>query len=352
VSAYSTVQEVSGELVAKGELPNLPSFFETLTAMAFVHFARVGVEVAVLEVGMGGRLDATNVVEPALSIITDIDLDHQKYLGNTIGEIAREKAGIMRKGVPVVMLPQHPQANDVLGKYAIEVGADAISASHNMAAVSPRAEEMVEQTTTKMSFRLRVMGEEVEIETPLVGRHQVRNLALAITGAEVLAAKGFHITASDVAKGARETRWPGRFQMLEATSDRPALVFDVAHNPSGAWALRSVLNERLGERPRILVFGVMRDKAVRDIVQILFPTADKVVVTTTEHNPRATPTAELAELAREQSAEVEEAADVKAALEKAFELARTIPPNHDGSPVVVICGSIYIVGDAMKLLLS
>ncbi len=116
--------------------------------------------------------------------------------------------------------------------------------------------------------------------------------------------------------------------------------------------MRSVLNERLGERPRIFVFGVMRDKAVRDIVQILFPTADRVVVTTTEHNPRATSTAELAAIAREQSAEVIEAADVRIALEKAFEIARTTPSNHDGAPVVVVSGSIYIVGDAMKLLLA
>jgi folylpolyglutamate synthase/dihydropteroate synthase len=114
--------------------------------------------------------------------------------------------------------------------------------------------------------------------------------------------------------------------------------------------LRSVLNERLGERPRILVFGVMRDKAVRDIVQILFPTAEHVVVATTENNPRATPTAELAALARELSIEPTEAADVKSAISKAFELARNTPANQDGTPVVVISGSIYIVGDAMRLL--
>jgi dihydrofolate synthase/folylpolyglutamate synthase len=349
-SAFETVQESANDLVAKQALPHMPSFFENLTAMAFVHFATADVEVAVLEVGMGGRLDATNVVEPELSIITDIDLDHQKYLGDTIGEIAREKAGIMRKDVPVVMLPQHPLANDVLGKYAIEIQAEAISASHNMAAVSPRAEEMVKQTSTSLRFQLNVLGEEVEIESPLVGRHQIRNLALAITGAEVLAKKGFHITAQSIADGVRSTRWPGRFQMLEATDARPAIVFDVAHNPAGAWALRSVLNERLGDRPRIFVFGVMRDKAVKDITQILFPTAEHVVVTTTEHNPRATATAELAQLAREQSIEAVEAPDVETALAKAFELARKTPANHDGAPVVVVSGSIYIVGDAMKLL--
>jgi dihydrofolate synthase / folylpolyglutamate synthase len=351
VFVYSNVQQIASELVAKGDLPNTPSFFETLTAMAFLHFAKVGVEVAVLEVGMGGRLDATNVVEPVLSIITDIDLDHQKYLGNTIGEIAREKAGIMRARVPVVMLPQHPQANDVLGKHAIEIGAEAISAAYHVAAVSPGSEALVEQSSTKMSFRMSVLGEEIQVESSLVGRHQVRNLALATTAAETLAQKGFHIGAKNIEKGIRETNWPGRFQMVEARDAHPAIVFDVAHNAAGAWALRSVLNERLGDRPRVLVFGVMRDKAVRDIVQILFPTAERVVVTTTEHNPRATSTAELAAIGREQSAEVVEAPDVKSALEKAFAVAREIPANHDGPPVVVVCGSIYIVGDAMKLIL-
>jgi dihydrofolate synthase / folylpolyglutamate synthase len=350
-AVYNQVQEIASELVAKSELPNMPSFFEMLTAMAFLHLAKIGADVAVLEVGMGGRLDATNVVEPVLSIITDIDLDHQKYLGNTIGEIAREKAGIMRAGVPVVMLPQHPQANEVLGKHALEIGAEAISAAYHVAAVSPGSDVLVQQTTTKMRFGMSVVGEEISVESPLVGRHQIRNLALAITAAETLAQKGFHITAKSIEKGIRETNWPGRFQMLEGTDQRPAIVFDVAHNAAGAWALRSVLNERLGDRPRVLVFGVMRDKAVRDIVQILFPTADRIVVTTTEHNPRATSTSDLAAIAREQGAEVVEAPDVKTALAKAFVAARELPSNSDGAPVVVICGSIYIVGDAMKLIL-
>ncbi len=347
---HEWVASVADGMVATGDLPQNPSFFETLTAMAFVHFANAGVEVAVLEVGMGGRLDATNIVDPVMSIITDIDLDHQKYLGNTIGAIAREKAGIMRRGVPAVMLPQHPQANDVLGKHAIEVGADAISAAHNVAPVSPGSETLVEQTPTRMSFRMNVLGAEIAIETPLVGRHQVRNLALAITAAETLAKKGFHIKAADVERGVRETRWPGRFQVMESTTERPMIVFDVAHNPAGAWALRSVLTERLGDRPRVLVFGVMRDKAVRDIAQILFPTAERLVLTTTSHNPRAASTAELAEIAREMGSEFVEGGDVEEALKKAFALAREIPSTGNGGPIVVVSGSIYIVGDAMKLL--
>ena len=348
--SYDWVSTVAAGMVATGDLPQMPSFFETVTAMAFHHFADIGVEVAVLEVGMGGRLDATNIVDPVLSIITDIDLDHQKYLGDTIAEIAREKAGIMRRGVPVVMLPQHPQANDVLGKTAIEVGADAISAAHNVAPVSPGSEELVQQTTTRMRFRMSVLDKEIEVDSPLVGRHQLRNLALAVTAAETLARRGFHITAADIERGIRETRWRGRFEVRDATAERPTVVFDVAHNPAGAWALRSVLTERLGERPRILVFGVMRDKAIRDIAQILFPTAEKLVVTTTAHNPRAAATAELAALAKEMGVDVVETADVSEALAAAYALAKQMPAGTSSAPVVVVSGSIYIVGEAMALL--
>src|SRR4051812_22660588 len=137
---HERVEKIAAELVANGKLPHPPSFFETLTAMAFEYFASAGVEIAVLEVGMGGRLDATNIVDPCISVITDIALDHQQFLGNTIGEIAREKAGIIRKKGVVVMLPQHPEANDVLGNLAMERNARAVSAVEYVPDVSPAGE--------------------------------------------------------------------------------------------------------------------------------------------------------------------------------------------------------------------
>ena len=235
-AAYDRVTAAAAPLVADSRLPHLPSFFETMTAMAFDYFAASQVEIAILEVGMGGRLDATNIVEPVLSVITDIDLDHQKYLGNTISEIAGEKAGILRPNVTAVTLPQHPEANQVLGERMVAVGARAVSAARNMPSVSPQSSALVHTSATETRFQLSVLGKEVEIVSPLVGRHQLRNLALAITAAEELAAQGFHITAETIAAGTRQTTWPGRFQRLAATAQRPEIVLDVAHNPAGAWA--------------------------------------------------------------------------------------------------------------------
>lgn len=339
---YQRVQEVAPQLVASGALPNLPSFFETMTAMAFCHFAEAGAQIAVLEVGMGGRLDATNIVEPVLSVITDIDLDHQKYLGDTIAEIAQEKAGILRGGVTAVTLPQHPEANDTLGKTMLAVGARAVSAARNMAPVSPGSGELVRINGGRTKFRLQVAGEEIEIDSPLIGRHQLRNLALAITAAEELATVGFPVNAAQIAEGVRTTEWPGRFHRV-GRADRPEIVFDVAHNPSGAWALRSALNEVYGERPRVMVFGAMRDKAVREMAQILFPTAERVVLTTTPNNPRAASTGELNEIAAELGAEAETREAVGEAVDRAVELAEFL----GNTAVVVVCGSIYIVGEAM-----
>jgi dihydrofolate synthase/folylpolyglutamate synthase len=273
---YERVTAIAAKLVASGAPPHSPSFFETMTAIAFEFFASVGVEIAVLEVGMGGRLDATNIVEPILCVITDIDLDHQKHLGNTIAEIAAEKAGILRRGVPAVTLPQHPQANQVLGECMMQIGALPINAARNVPSLAPHARPRPTRSVAESSalrpgtptagapgtqfetrFPLSVMGEEVEIVSPLMGRHQFRNLALAITAAEELALLGFHITAQSIARGTRQTAWPGRFQHIPsqpakaglaedrgfAPTERPEIVVDVAHNPAGAWALVSALSE-------------------------------------------------------------------------------------------------------------
>ncbi len=190
---HDLVERVAERLVSQGELPWHPSFFEMLTAIAFEYFTRANVDIAVLEVGMGGRLDATNVIEPKVSVITDISLDHQKYLGNTVSEIAREKAGIMRRGRVVVTLPQHPAANDVIGNAILELGATGVSAVPYVPPVSPASEPYFgANQDSKASdvagyvsrYPLLVMGEQIEVVTPLVGRHQLRNVALAIAAAE------------------------------------------------------------------------------------------------------------------------------------------------------------------------
>jgi len=233
---HDLVDRTAERLVSDGELPWHPSFFEMLTAIAFEFFSRRKVDIAVLEVGMGGRLDATNVVEPRVSVITDISLDHQKFLGDTVAEIAHEKAGIIRPGGVVVTLPQSPEANDVIGNTILDRNAKAVNAVPFVPPVSPASESYfapsVEANSTPRSrYRLQVLGEEISIETPLIGRHQLRNVALAIAAAEELQHQGFPITAKSIENGVRDTHWPGRFQVLAGSR---GLVVDVAHNPAGA----------------------------------------------------------------------------------------------------------------------
>jgi dihydrofolate synthase / folylpolyglutamate synthase len=338
-AAYEHVDEAAARLVAGGELPHPPSFFEMLTAMAFEFFAMAAVEIAVLEVGMGGRLDATNVADPLVSVITDISLDHQKYLGNTIAEIAREKAGIIRAKGIVVTLPQHPQANDVLGRAMVDCGARAVSAAPFVPPVSPGADAVWDATrgASRNRYPLAVLDKQLTVDSPLGGRHQLRNIALAIATALELNAAGFAVTVNDIERGIRETRWPGRFQ---ATPGSPAIVFDVAHNPAGAWALRAALSERFPGRKLAIVFGAMRDKAIGEMAQILFPIADAVVLTHAA-SPRAATVEEIREAAARTGCEPLLEADVSCAVERARQLA-----GPEG--VVVVTGSIYVVGAAMS----
>ncbi len=335
--AYETVEEAAVRLVAGGKLPWHPSFFEMVTAIAFDHFASAEVEIAVLEVGMGGRLDATNIAEPLVSVITDISLDHQKFLGNTIAEIAGEKAGIVRDKGVVVLLPQHPQANDVLGRAIMERDARAVSATAYMPPVTPDADQNA--ASGEAPYTINAFGQELRIEPALKGRHQLRNTALAIAAAVELHALGVHISPAAVEHGVKQTRWPGRLQRI---AGNPEIVFDVAHNPDGAWALRAALSHLYEGRRLVLLFGAMRDKAVAEIASILFPAAEHVVATRPE-NPRAATPAEIAEAGLRTGADMVMLAEVPAAFEQAKALA-----GMDG--VVVVTGSIYLVGEVMRLM--
>jgi dihydrofolate synthase / folylpolyglutamate synthase len=354
---HGEVDQVAARLVESGKLPWHPSFFEMMTAIAFEHFAREKVDIAVLEVGMGGRLDATNVVEPLASVITDISLDHQKFLGNTVTEIAREKVGIIRPGGIVVTLPQHPEANDVIGNRVLELNARAVNAVGYVPPVSPGsgrylAENLLIAERAENAGRLRtghfyrypleVIGREILVETPLVGRHQLRNLALAIAAAVELSEKFPDIDAAAIERGIRGTKWPGRFQRVGSLSGWPEMVLDVAHNPAGAWALRSALSERYADRPLIFVFGAMRDKAIAEMTEILFPLAAGVVATRAE-NPRSASPEEIERAAVRTGAGITTAPDVASALT----MART---RAGKDAVIVITGSIYVVGEAMRVI--
>jgi dihydrofolate synthase/folylpolyglutamate synthase len=352
---YERVEDAAKRLVAAGDLPWHPSFFEMLTAMAFTCFAERQVDIAVLEVGMGGRLDATNVVDPLVSVITDVSLDHQKFLGNTIGEIAGEKAGIIHPGGIVVTLPQHPEANQVIGNAILERGARAVSAVPYVPVLVRGSDvpgcgapgsrpcssgaNLGDTAPFRNCYPLDVMGEQIMVDSPLVGQHQLRNVALAIATAEQLSGLGIKISPHEIETGIRQTRWPGRFQVLPAAEGRPEMVLDVAHNPAGAWALRAALSERYPDRPLTFVFGVMRDKAMREIAEILFPLAHEVI-TVRANNPRAASAEEIRAIAQRITTNIACEATVGAAVARACKRAAK-------TGVVVITGSIYIVGEAM-----
>jgi len=331
---YFRVHDVAQKLVSEGRLPQHPSFFEILTAQALVYFAEEKVELAVLEVGMGGRLDATNVVDPLLSIITDISLDHTEWLGSTITAIAREKAGILRRGGTLIALPQHAEANQVLGEAVAELGLRRVETESYMPPIG---------ADPAASYSVEVVGKEIEVASPLTGAHQRRNVALAIAAAvELASVHGFPITPESIAQGIRQTLWPGRIERIESCGVE--WILDVAHNPAGAWALRSGLSGLLSEnRPRILVFSCLRDKPVAEMAQILFPLFDQVILAPI-HSARATPMEEMEAAARATGTPTLSANSVGEALQWAGER------GHGGT--VVISGSVYLVGEVRPILLT
>ncbi len=336
---YFHVHDEAERLVLSGRLPQLPSFFEMLTAQAFLYFAESDVELAVLEVGMGGRLDATNVADPLLSVITDISLDHMEWLGSTISAITREKAGILRPGGTMITLPQHPEANQVLGEVAAGLGVRGVSAVPYMPPIGTGANE---------SYKVEALGGVVEVSSPLKGTHQHRNLALAIAAAVELAqTHGFPVTPAAMAQGILQTRWPGRLERLQQSGIE--WILDVAHNPAGAWALRTGLNSALaGERPAVMVFACLRDKPVGEMAQILFPLFEQVIVSPI-HSPRAASMETIVQAAESTGTRAVVAGSVAEALEMARREARR---GAEANPLVVISGSIYLVGEARTLLLK
>jgi dihydrofolate synthase/folylpolyglutamate synthase len=310
---FSQVDDTAAALVRTGQLPHPPSFFEVLTALAFLYFAEEKVDIAVLEVGLGGRLDATNIVEPLISVITDIALDHQDYLGNTISAIAREKAGILRPNGILVTLPQHPEANQAIGEAAASLNLTAISAADFIPSQTPSSTRPaipsssaipsrsvipseVEGSAVSSSppnsatelprnrYTLALDGEPLLVDSPLPGHHQQRNLALAITTAVTLRnlsgyksqnisqisnQKSYNIPNSAIEGGIRNTLWPGRLELLP-----PNLLLDVAHNPAGAWTLRAAIAQLPESQPRTLLFSCLADKDLTEISRILFPLFD------------------------------------------------------------------------------
>ena len=335
------VRKTGEDLVASGKLKDLPSFFETLTAIGMLAFAERRVDLAVLEVGLGGRLDATNVVEPLFSVITDISLDHTEWLGSTIAEITREKAGILRPGGTMITLPQHPEANQALGEAAIALNVRGISAAEYIPAPSFMNGGGEGGDKGRPTNCLAALGEEFAVRPVLRGHHQQRNIALAVAGAvELRNSLGYRITLGSIKTGLEQTRWPGRLEHLELAGGTNVLL-DIAHNPAGAWALRASISELTESSglpsPKVLIFSCLEDKAVEEMAQILFPVFDAVILTRVQ-SPRA------AFLDRLRAAAERTGADVEAYERpvEAFEAARD---RVGGVGSIVVAGSVYLVGE-------
>jgi dihydrofolate synthase / folylpolyglutamate synthase len=310
------------------------TFFEILTAMAFVHFQRVGVDLAVLEVGMGGRLDATNVAAPLVSVVTPISFDHTEVLGDTIPKIAREKAGIIKPHGLSVVAPQRPEALTVIRDVCAAQGARLVDVARELR-WQPLASSW-EGSVFDLDGRARSYP---GLEIPLAGSHQLLNAATAIATVEELQAQGLPISVDGIRQGVKQVQWEGR---LETVSHRPWVVLDGAHNRDSARCLREAMTTCFRYRRLILVLGISANKNLQGIIEELAPLA-AVTVATRAMVPRAAPPQQVADLAAKWSAQIIVEEDTQRALAQAIAETRQ-------DDLLLVTGSLYLVGDAKRLL--
>jgi dihydrofolate synthase/folylpolyglutamate synthase len=341
--------QVDGELISEDELAQLVTelkpqleavnqraaygkltTFEFLTALAFAYFGQKEVSFQVLEVGLGGKFDATSVITPMVAVITPVDFDHMDVLGNTLAEITAEKCGIIKPGGIVVTAPQPPEAAKVIEEVCRQRRAKLITVGKDV-------------TWQGLSFaldgqRLRVQGRiSYDLFLPLLGEHQLVNAATAVAALEVLVDKAFDIPKESVARGFEQVSWPGRFQILRR---RPLLVVDGGHNVGAARSLTQSIKQYLDFKRAILVMGTSQDKDIASLVAELAPLFDEVIVTRSRH-PRALPLAPLAAAFARHGIEARLADDVTSALSQALALAG----ERD---LVCVAGSLFVVAEAME----
>lgn len=310
--------------------------FEAITAIAFTYFARQKVDVLVAEVGLGGRLDATNVIRPEVAVITSLSLDHTYLLGNTLPEIAAEKAGIIKDGIPVVTAPQRPKALAVIEETARARQAPLTVVGRDWV-WEPGPFDLKGQ-----SFTARRVGEgrddlAGEYWIPLLGRHQLENAATALAALQILLDRGFRLPRAAAREGLRTVEWPGRLEIL---STDPLVVVDCAHNPYSTEVLRETMREWFPGRRWVLIFGASADKDIPGMLQALLPITDHLIVTRSDHPRSATPV-ELADMA----ASVGGGAEIAVNIRRAFQRALTLLGPDTG---ILVTGSIFLVAEARE----
>jgi len=324
LDTFQRVHRTAERMVHDDALDYHPTYFETVTLMALLAFRELGVETSVIEVGLGGRLDATNIIVPELTAITPIDYDHEAYLGHSLAAIAREKAGILKPGVPAVFSRQRPEAREVLYERAEEL------AVHANSTTDWRIEGLAVDARGS-SFVARGPQGEFPVECPLAGEHQVEN---ALTAGVIL--RNIGVAADAIEEGIRRVRWPGR---LELVSTNPEIILDGAHNPAGIRALVSYIRKFYQGRRVWIIYGAMRDKSLEEIAELLSSVADRIIITAPESH-RA-----LRQVALERffdHPDVEVASGMPDALER---LKKARPGD-----TAIITGSLLLVGEAKRLL--
>jgi dihydrofolate synthase/folylpolyglutamate synthase len=329
------------------QVPNLTTY-EIVTAVAFAHFARAGVQAASIEVGLGGRLDATNVLHPVVSVITSLSYDHTHLLGDRLSDIAREKAGIIKPGVPVVSAPQQHEAERVIEEVARAQGSPLVRVGHDWL-YAPGWHDLDGQALHVWSAKEQPLmdafvesagGEEwvpPRFDLPLLGHHQVVNGAVAYAALQVARERGLAISEEAIREGFRTVRWLGRFQIL---SRAPMIVIDSAHNRDSALKLRIALDDYFPGQPVTLIFGASADKDIEGMFLELAPRVSRVIVTQAVH-PRAAEPAEVVALAHQHGLRTEVVSPVRAALETAIGRAR---PNE----VILSAGSLFVSAEILS----
>jgi dihydrofolate synthase/folylpolyglutamate synthase len=326
---FTRIQGLIEELLAAGKLRAHPTYFECVTAMAFEHFARERVEFGVFEVGLGGRLDATNVLHPVVSVITRIDFDHENFLGHSLQEIASEKAGILKPNVPVVVGEQHPAAREVILARAQELGCPVSE--------TPDSFRIDRESRQDGYFRARVTerasGRAFEIAPGVRGRFQLQNALNAVAAVRFLETRGLRISQEAITQGIANVVWPGRLEKLQS---HPGVYLDGAHNPSAARELATFLEQNFSGQRIWLIYAALRDKAVDEVAGLLFPRAEEVILTA-PRTSRAVSAAQLAEIAGHHAARFSVIPEAERALD--YVLAKAAADD-----AVFITGSLFLVG--------
>lgn len=324
------IMDVFKEIRAVVDEREPPTFFEMTTAMALRFFAKKRVDWAILEVGMGGRLDATNVVQPQLTIINNVSFDHQEFLGSTLARIAREKAGIIKERIPLVTAVQQPVALAVIKTRCSALNAPCYRIGR----------EIKIRTLGQQRFSYSGLGWRLEnLHLPLAGRHQAVNAATALGGLEVLERRGYHNLDKDqIREGLVKTRWPGRLELLGM---KPPVLLDGAHNYAGIMALRQALQEQYTYRKLIVVLGIMADKDLRGMLLRLAPLAERIILTRPTYERAAEPES-LQAVAGEFTERTELIRPVGEALDRAMGLATS-------EDLVLVTGSLYFIGEVKEI---